>query len=202
MSARSALRSRHRESPARLWEADWETPRPHYSGWRWLMFLAHGVGTRSDLPVPVSLAAIGAGMVLMISFGVLAVLWRGPRLSRNAGIPLPQILVKVADGSGTRTLLQSLTLTVGLLVCMIGYIGPADIMRNLAPWALFVTFWVGLVPASLLFGPVWRVLHRLRLVHTALAATLRVDREYGARRLSERVGYWPAAASLAGYGWF
>ena len=166
------------------------------------MFLAHGVGTRSDLPVPVSLAAIGAGMVLVISFGVLAVLWRGPRLSRDAGIPLPQALAKVADGSGTRTLLQSLTLTVGLLVCMIGYIGPADIMRNLAPWALFVTFWVGLVPASLLLGPIWRVLNPLRLVHDALAAMLRVDPQQGVRRLPEAVGYWPAAASLAGYGWF
>jgi hypothetical protein len=31
------------------------------------MFLAHGVGTRSDLPVPVSLAAIGAGLVVLIS---------------------------------------------------------------------------------------------------------------------------------------
>ena len=38
------------------------------------MFLAHGVGTRSDLPLPVSLAAIGAGMVLIISFVVLAAL--------------------------------------------------------------------------------------------------------------------------------
>jgi hypothetical protein len=166
------------------------------------MFVAHGVGTRSDLPLPVSLAAIGAGLVLMISFAVLAVLWRGPRLSRNAGIPLPPVLIRMADGSGTRTLLQSVTLTVGLLVCMIGFVGPADLMRNLAPWALFVTFWVGLVPASLLFGPVWRVLNPLRLVHAALAEMLRVDPEQGVYRLPEAVGYWPAAASLAGYGWF
>jgi hypothetical protein len=51
------------------------------------MVLAHGVGTRSDLPLPVSLAAIGAGMALMISFVVLAMLWRGPRLRRDAGFP-------------------------------------------------------------------------------------------------------------------
>jgi hypothetical protein len=166
------------------------------------MFLAHGVGTRSDLPLPVSLAAVGAGMVLIISFVVLAVLWRNPRLSRDAGIPLPQVLMKVADARVTRILLQGVTLTVGLLVCMIGFIGPADLMRNLAPWALFVTFWVGLVPASLLLGPVWRVINPLRLMHAALATVLRVDPEYGALTLPERVGYWPAAVSLAGYGWF
>lgn len=166
------------------------------------MFLAHGVGTRSDLPLPVSLAAIGAGLVLVISFGVLAVLWRGPRLSPDAGSPLPQVLIKIADAGVTRDLLQGLTLAVGLLICVVGFLGPADLMRNLAPWALFVTFWVGLVPASLLFGPVWRVLNPLRLVHTALAEILRVDPEHGVRTLPAAVGYWPAAASLAGYGWF
>jgi hypothetical protein len=166
------------------------------------MFLAHGVGTRSDLPLPVPLAAIGAGLILVISFAVLAVLWRGPRLSRDAGIPLPQMLTRVADADGTRLLLQAVTLAVGLLVCVIGFLGPADLTRNLAPWAFFVTFWVGLVPASLLLGPVWRVLNPLRLVHAALAATLRVDPDHGVRSLPEAVGYWPAAASLAGYGWF
>jgi hypothetical protein len=166
------------------------------------MFLAHGVGTRSDLPLPVSLAAIGAGLVVVISFAVLAVLWRGPRLSRDAGIPLPRVLTRLADASGTRLLLQGLTLAVGLLVCVIGFLGPPDLMRNIAPWALFVTFWVGLVPASLLFGPVWRVLNPLRLAHAALAEVLRIDPEHGVRRLPDDVGYWPAAASLAGYGWF
>src|SRR5437763_13953971 len=100
-------------------DVGWKTPRSNCSGWRWLMFVAHGVGTRSDLPLPVSLAAIGAGLVVMISFGVLAVLWRGPRLSRDAGIPLPQVLMRVADGSVTRLLLQAVTLAVGLLVCVL-----------------------------------------------------------------------------------
>jgi hypothetical protein len=148
-------------------------------------------------PLPTPLAAIGAGLVVLISFGALAVLWRRPRLHRDAGIPLPRILTTVADAQVTRILLQSATLTVGLLVCLIGFLGPADLMRNIAPGALFVTFWVGLVSASLLFGPVWRVLNPLRLVHTALAAILRIDLEQGIRRLPERVGYWPAAASLA-----
>ncbi|MDQ3762268.1 MAG: hypothetical protein M3460_11445 [Actinomycetota bacterium] len=166
------------------------------------MVLAHGVGTRSDLPLPVSLAAIGAGMALMISFVVLAMLWRGPRLRRDAGVPLPRVLTSVADASATRILLQGLTLASGLLVCVVGFVGPPETERNLAPWALFVTFWVGLVPASLMLGPVWRVLNPLRLVHAGLAAVLRINPERGVQRLPDRVGYWPAAASLAGYGWF
>ena len=166
------------------------------------MRLAHGVGTRSDLPLPVSLAAIGAGMALMISFVVLAVLWRGPRLNRDAGIPLPRALTRMADAGATRILLAGAALAAVMLVCTVGFLGPADTARNLAPWALFVTFWVGLVPASLLLGPVWRVLNPLRLVHAGLTAVLRVDPGCGALRLPDRVGYWPAAVSLAGFGWF
>jgi hypothetical protein len=166
------------------------------------MVRAHGVGTRSDLPLPLSLAVIGAGMALMISFVVLAVLWRRPRLHRDAGIPLPPVVTRVADASATRIVAQDLTLAAVLLICVVGFIGPTEPGRNLAPWALFVTFWVGLVPVSLLFGPVWRALNPLRLVHDGLAGVLRVDPERGLRPLPERVGYWPAAVSLAGYGWF
>ena len=166
------------------------------------MVRAHGVGTRSDLPLPLPLAVIGAGMALMISFVVLTVLWRRPRLHRDAGIPLPPVVTRVADASATRIVAQDLTLAAVLLVCVVGFIGPGEPGRNLAPWALFVIFWVGLVPASLLFGPVWRVLNPLRLVHDGLAGVLRVDPERGLRPLPERVGYWPAAVSLAGYGWF
>ena len=44
--------------------------------------------------------------------------------------------------------------------------GPSDTDRNLAPWVLYITFWVGLVFVSVLFGNVfaafspWRALGR------------------------------------------
>ncbi|HEY2763099.1 MAG TPA: hypothetical protein VGJ13_03670 [Pseudonocardiaceae bacterium] len=166
------------------------------------MLLAHGVGTRSDLPLPIWLAALGAGTALMISFMALAMMWRGPRLRRDAGRPLPRAVTRTVDATATRTVLQALTLAAVVLVCVVGFAGPPDTTHNLAPWAFFVTFWVGLVPASLLFGPVWRVLNPLRLVHAGLAHLLRIDPDRGLRPLPEWVGYWPAAVSLAAFGWF
>ncbi|MGH3915656.1 MAG: hypothetical protein ACRDTC_19950 [Pseudonocardiaceae bacterium] len=166
------------------------------------MILAHGVGTRSDLPLPIWLAALGAGMALMISFVVLAVLWRGPRLRRDAGIALPRRLTGLLDATATRILLTGLTLGAVGGVCLVGFAGPAELGSNLAPWAFFITFWVGLVPASLLLGPVWRVLNPLRLLHAALATLLRIDRQRGVAPLPQWVGYWPAAASLAVFSWF
>ena len=83
-------------------------------------------------------------------------------------------------------------------VTVVAVAGPDETARNLAPWALYVTFWVGLVPASLLLGPVWRVVNPLRLLHRGLRAVL--PAAPGAGRLPA-LGLWPAAVSLLVFLW-
>ena len=167
------------------------------------MVLAHGIGTRADLPVPTALAAIGAGLVLVISFAALAVLWRRPRFSGgDAGRPLPAALQRLLDASVLRILLQAAALAAVVTVCVVGLAGPDSTVLNLAPWIFYITFWVGIVPASLLLGPVWRVLNPLRLLHTIIARALRLDRERGMIVLPDRLGYWPATVSIAVFAWF
>jgi hypothetical protein len=164
------------------------------------MLLAHGVGTRSDLPVPVWLAAGGAGLAVLISFGALTLLWRKPLLGGDtAGWPIPRPVASVLDSTALRGVLRGAATLLAVAVCLIGFFGPASVQRNLAPWAFYVTFWVGLVPASLLLGPVWRIVNPLRLVHAVLARLLRRDPQRGLFALPERLGYWPAAASLAAF---
>jgi hypothetical protein len=164
------------------------------------MRLAHGIGTRSDLPVPTSLAAVAAAAALLISFAVLALLWRRPRETRQ-GRPLPAVVAALLDAEPVRVGLRLATLLIAVLVCVAGLAGPVDPSVNVAPWALYVTFWVGLVPASLVFGPVWRVLNPLRLPQLWVARLLRLDPDSGALPLPAAVGYWPAAVSLFGYAW-
>jgi hypothetical protein len=166
------------------------------------VLLAHGVGTRADLPLPPMLAVVGGGLVLVISFAVLAVLWRRPRFTGgNGGRPVPATLQRVFDAPALRVLLQGLTLTAVVLICVIGLTGPQVTERNLAPWVFYIIFWVGLVPASLLCGPIWRVVNPLRLAHTVLAALLRLDPARGLVALPDRVGYWPAAVSIIVFAW-
>lgn len=166
------------------------------------MFLAHGVGTRADLPVSATLAVIGAGLVLVISFVVLAMLWRRPKFSGGqGGWPLPTSVQEVLDAPALRMAMQGLSLAAVVLVCIVGLAGPQATERNLAPWAFYIIFWVGVVPASLLLGPIWRVINPLRLVHTVLASALRLDPIQGVVTLPDRVGYWPAALSLAVFAW-
>lgn len=159
-----------------------------------MSLLAHGVGSRTDLPIPLGLALYGAGAAILISFAVLLLFWRSPKLGgASSGRPLPPGVQRVLDGAAFRRALQALALVAAALVVAVAFAGPDETSRNLAPWVLYVTFWVGLVPASLLLGPVWRVANPLRLLHRGLRTVL--PPPPGAGRLP-RLGLWPAAAFL------
>ncbi|MDF2707941.1 MAG: hypothetical protein K0R62_3593 [Nonomuraea muscovyensis] len=143
--------------------------------------LAHGVGERGDLPIPLFYAYAGAFAALVASFLALGLLWadsrfRGDRAGRAVALRWPDRPARVV------TLLLA-AYTVGWLL-----VGPAA--GNAGPYLVYVLFWVGLVPASLLFGPVWRSLSPFRLLP---------DRPR--RPLPARLGYWPAAVGLLAFTW-
>lgn len=161
--------------------------------------LAHGVGTRSDLPIPTWLALYGAGTIVLITFLSLVLLWRKARLADgDVGLPLPQGAQHVLTHPAVRTTCQALVLAVALLVTYVALTGPTDPPSNIAPWAVYVTFWVGLVPASILLGPVWHYLNPLRLLLRPLRAiTGPAPSEAGL----DRMGMWPAAVTLSAFVW-
>ncbi|MFI6530946.1 hypothetical protein ACIBHY_00785 [Nonomuraea sp. NPDC050547] len=145
--------------------------------------LAHGVGSRGDLPIPLFYAYAGAFAALVVSFLALGLLWPDSRFRGEvAGRVLPLRLPAMSRMLRVVTLLI-VGYTVGWLV-----LGPEE--GNAGPHLVYVIFWVGLVPASLVFGPVWRVLSPLRLLP---------DR--ARRPLPPRLGYWPAAAGLLAFTW-
>src|SRR4051794_11006756 len=164
-----------------------------------MTLLAHGVGSRTDLPIPLGLALYGAGAAILVGFAVLLLFWRKPKIGgADSGRPLPTRLQRVLYSNTTRPAAQAVAFAVAALIVVVAFTGPANPDRNLAPWVLFVTFWVGLVPASLLLGPVWRFANPLRLLHRGLRVVLPAPP--GAGRLPA-LGLWPAAASLLVFLW-
>jgi hypothetical protein len=107
----------------------------------------------------------------------------------------------VVDSPGTRTVLRVLVLALALFVVVVGLAGPDETEANIAPWLFHITFWVGLIPASLLLGAFWRYVNPLRLLHGGVARLSGSDPGEGLRRYPERLGYWPAAVSLAAFVW-
>jgi len=156
--------------------------------------LAHGIGGRADLPVPLTLALYGAGLTVVVSFLALVLLWRRPRLQgAAAGRPLPAALQRVVDGAVLRAVLRTVVLVLTLFVLVVALFGPLSANDNLAPYVLYVTLWVGLIPASLLLGPVWAFVNPLRTLHAGLA---RLTGPAPAADRLPAVGCWPAALAL------
>lgn len=159
---------------------------------------AHGVGSRGDLPLPFAALVIGAVAALLISFVAIGTLWREPRLRDTDGLLLPPPVAAVLDSGwlrvGARVLAAVLTVwTVAALV-----LGP-DSARNPVPHVVYVWLWVGLAFASMLLGPVWRVINPLRALHSGLLRLARVSPDLAA--LPYRWGLWPAAVGLGTFTW-
>ena len=161
--------------------------------------LAHGIGGRSDLPLPLWLFAYGAGTALLISFVALRILWPRPRLDAvAAGRPAPGWATVVADGAGVAGRLLGVALFA--LVLAAAAFGSDSAAANLAPVAVYVLFWVGLALVSAVVGDVWRVLSPWDTI-AAVAARLRGRRQDGPVRPLEDATHWPAAAGLFAFVW-
>ncbi|WP_030691221.1 hypothetical protein [Streptomyces globisporus] len=157
--------------------------------------LAHGVGSRHDLPLSPFYAYAGAFTALLFSFLALGLLWSSSRFrGALSGRPLPAVLQRIADAPTTRGALRLLGAATALVFLLHLLLGPDDPDRNPAPGALYVLLWVGLVPASLLLGPVWRLLNPLRALHA-----LHPPRK--PRPLPAALGIRPAAVGLLLFTW-
>src|SRR4051795_8883262 len=157
---------------------------------------ARGLAPRENLPIPPELFAWAACAVLMLSFVALAALWPTPRLEgRSPWVPLPLGVGRML-GSAPMEWLYGL-IGVGLLVTVVlaGYIGSGTALNNLAPTFILITFWVGLVFASVLFGDVFRAFSPWRAIGRVL------PRSGGLRPYPEKLGRWPAAAGLLIFVW-
>ncbi|MFJ9647221.1 hypothetical protein [Streptomyces sp. NPDC101206] len=169
-----------------------------------LTVLAHGIGSQHDLPISPFYAFAGAFTALFVSFLALGLLWSSSRFRGDrSGLALPAGLQRVADAPTTRGALRALGLAAYLALLASLLLAPDDPDRNPGPGAVYVLFWVGLVPASLLIGPVWRLLNPLRTLHRLLHRPLRRLRPAPHRPapLPARLGQWPAAAGLFGFTW-
>jgi hypothetical protein len=157
---------------------------------------AHGIGGRLDLPVPLSYFVVGAGVVLVISFVALAVLWPEPRLQDGPRHDPARLTVR--RGWVLPTLgLVALLLVIGQLVPPLLGLETDPTRPTIAPVLVWVVFWLVVPFAGALIGDWYTDINPWR----TLASGLRVGR---AERtgLLERLGVWPAVVILITFTWF
>jgi hypothetical protein len=157
--------------------------------------MAHGIGGRLDLPVPLSYFIVGAGVVLVLTFIGLAVLWPEPRLQEGPRHETARLTVRRG------WLLPSLGV-IGLFF-VIGQLFPplfgleTDPTRpTIAPVLVWVVFWLVVPFAGAVIGDWYTDINPWR----SLARVLRLGR--GERLgLIDSLGVWPAAFVLLAFTW-
>ena len=163
--------------------------------------LAHGIGGAKDLPIPLELAIAGAVAALVISFTVLAIAWREPRYdAATSGRPAPAWLDRLTSSMPWRVWWR----VFGMLALF--YVGWAavagqDTLINPFLGVFYVLVWVGIVPLSVLFGPVWKAISPSRTINLLLAKASGSDPSVGIYTYPARLGYWPAALGLFAFVW-
>jgi hypothetical protein len=156
---------------------------------------AHGLQGRADLPIPSWLFGWGAAIVLAVSFVALSALWQKPQLQKPVERPLFRIPGAVDLICG------ALGIAGYLAVVYAGFAGEqTETNANLAPTAIYVEFWVGLVVVSLVFGDVFRAFNPWRSFALAVRWLAR-GRGWRTRPYPEKWGRWPAVAGIVCFAW-
>ena len=164
--------------------------------------MAHGVVGRTDLPIPEWLFGWAAAVVLVVSFVALATLWPEPRLQDGGFRPFPPTLSKVLLSRPVQVVCGAAGVFLLGLTVWAGLSGVQATTANFAPVFVFVVFWLGLVPLSVLFGDVFRAFNPWRAIgravawvgQTAARGPLPAPLSY-----PERLGHWPAVAGLLAF---
>ena len=163
--------------------------------------LAHGLGGAKDLPISPELAIAGATAALVISFTVLAIAWRAPRYdAATSGRPAPPWLASLVDSRGWRIAWRVVGFAIFLYAVVAAVFGK-DLAINPILGIVYVWWWVGLVPLSLLFGPVWKAISPVRTINLGFAKVSGSDPDRGLFAYPEKLGNWPAALGLFAFVW-
>ena len=160
------------------------------------MILAHGIGGRADLPIPLNVLIVGASVVLLITFVALGALWKTPRLQDGPrydqpGTPLPNRNVLGVVG------VLGLGLVIGqIIVPLIG--AEREVVRpTIAAVMVWVVFWLVIPFTGALIGNWYTDLNPWR----AMARWGGVGRDERVGPLGA-IGLWPASALFVVFAWF
>lgn len=165
---------------------------------------AHGLVGRADLPIPEWLFVWAAVVVLLVSFVVLAFAWRTPRLAESGWRPLPAFLSDLITNPVTEAIAGLVGVALLVLTIWSGFAGTQVPTKNFAPTFIYVIFWVGLVPASILFGDLFKAFNPWRAVARAVAGVANLVAKNplpAPMAYPKKLGRWPAVAVLFGFTW-
>jgi hypothetical protein len=166
--------------------------------------VAHALVGKSDLPIPEWLFAWGASLVLIVSFVALTLAWQSARFQEDRWRPVSARLSAVLVGGPTQLVAGALSVFLLGLTVYAALRGTEAPDRNFSLTFVFVTFWLGLVAVSVLFGDVFRALNPWRAIARGFAGLFRLIAGQSPPAplvYPERLGRWPAVIGIAAFAW-
>lgn len=159
--------------------------------------LAHGIGQRIDLPIPLEVYLGAAAVVLVLSFVGIGVL--GKRQKSYDSYPSYNVLNNKAFGFLVHPITLSLIRAFGVIIFGIllyaGFFGAGQSTHNILPIFVWVVFTVGLTYFIALIGNIWTLLNPWRTIHALLVK----DPSQGMYTLPSWVDVWPAFLLFFGF---
>jgi len=153
---------------------------------------AHGIGGREDLPVPLELFIVGAGLAIVVSFLVVASRWTTPRMQDGPFDRSSRLTVL-----GALPPLLKLIGLVGLaLVLLGGIIDGTESRNNIGPVLVFVFFWLVVPYLAVVLGDLWPYASPFR----SIARWANGDRQERPDLLAD-FGVWPATVAFVAFTW-
>src|SRR5262249_32850300 len=130
--------------------------------------LAHGIGERYDLPVPLWLWVSGAGIVVAASFIIATLALRNESIaSEPARIDMSRYVVgRIVTHPWVQGIAQACSVAALVLIVAASLTGDQTPTRNIAPVTIWVVWWVGFAYFSALVGDLWSVLNPWATVFT------------------------------------
>ena len=165
---------------------------------------AHALVGRTDLPIPDWLFAWGASVVLIVSFIALSLAWRESRFEGDSWRPVADRVSRSLVNPVLGFVAGALAVFLLGVVVWSGLYGTEAPDQNFSLTFVFITFWLGLVLASVLLGDVFRALNPWRAIARTVAAGFRLitaQSPPAPLRYPERLGRWPAVAGIVAFGW-
>lgn len=161
---------------------------------------AHGLGGRTDLPLPGWLFSWGAAIVLAVSFFALAALWTDAKLETAGSrrlFSIPRLIEPICGVVG---------LAIFVALVYFGFAGNQDANQNVVPTFVYVFFWTMLPLLSAVLGDIFRPFNPWRAVGLAvvwLRARRAPARHHAPARFAypDALGRWPAMVAIFAFGW-
>jgi hypothetical protein len=159
---------------------------------------AHGIGGRTDLPVPRWLFVFGAGTALIVSFVALSTLWTEPRFEgRPTPSARPSWIQSVLTNRGLEWTIRIVMLLFFIVVAMASARRASE-TETIGPIVVYAWFWVGLAIAHALFGNLWATLSPFDTIGRLVGFD---EEENPSRPYPRTWGRWPAAVLLFAFVW-